>query len=124
MQHKENQKMSNLMQVMSFTADKTKELADAGSVLGEPVTREGITVIPVSELSVGFAGGGADTVDDSRRKEQHPAGAGGKISVKPITFLVLDESGAHLMNIQGNGGDVITQMISAAKGFLKKKKGK
>lgn len=117
-----NKKMSNLMSVMSFTADKTRELADAGSVLGEPITRDGITVIPVSELSVGFAGGGADAVDVSRRKEQHPAGAGGKINVKPITFLVLDETGAHLLNIKGSGGDVLSQMIAAAKSFLKKDK--
>lgn len=122
MSQNESPKMSNLMNVMSFTADKTRELADAGSVLGEPITREGITVIPVSELSVGFAGGGADTVDSSRRKEQHPAGAGGKINVRPITFLVLDEGGAHLMNIKGSGGDVLSQMISAAKSFLKKGK--
>lgn len=118
----ENKRMSNLMNVMSFTADKTKELADAGSVLGQPITRDGITVIPVSELSVGFAGGGADAMDASRHKEQHPAGAGGKINVKPITFLVLDDTGAHLLNIRSQGSDVISQMIAAAKSFLKKDK--
>ncbi len=118
----ENAKMSNLMNVMSFAVDKTRALADASSVMGEPITRDGVTVIPVSELSVGFAGGGADTMDSSRRKEQHPAGAGGKINLKPITFLVLDEGGAHLLNIKSDGSNTIAQMISAAKSFLKKGK--
>lgn len=122
MSQKESPKMSNLMNVMSFTADKTLQLADTSNIMGEPITRDGVTVIPVSELSVGFAGGGADTMDSSRRKEQHPAGAGGKINLKPITFLVLDDDGAHLLNISTGGKDAVSSMISAAKKFLKKKK--
>jgi uncharacterized spore protein YtfJ len=51
---------ANLMQLMSFTADKALELADVNSILGERIEVDGTVIIPVSKISAGFAGGGAN----------------------------------------------------------------
>ncbi len=90
------QNNSNLLQVLSFTAEQTKSLADANSVLGDALTADGKTVIPVSEISVGFAGGGADAADGKRTRQ--PAGAGSKVKRTPVGFLVIDEQGAHMLS--------------------------
>ena len=55
----------NLMQLMSFTADKALEMADANSIIGEKIEVEGMTIIPISKVSSGFAGGGATREDIS-----------------------------------------------------------
>lgn len=90
----------NLMQVLSFTAEKTMELADANSVLGERVEVDGVTVIPVSKISVGFAGGGADIRNAGKKRSQTPAGAGAKVSVTPMSFLVLKDGSARLVRVE------------------------
>ena len=78
-----------LMEVLAFTAAEARSLADANGVLGEPVVIDGVTVIPVSKVSVGFAGGGADI--KSEKKSQSPAGVGARVTLTPVTFLVFKE---------------------------------
>lgn len=92
---------SSLINVMEFTVDSIRELANANSVLGTPIQADGMTIIPVSKMSVGFAGGGADVTDAGRRKKQNPAGAGAKVTLTPLTFLVI------------NGNDVRTVCVNA-----------
>ena len=71
---------------LEFTLEKLIQLADANSVLGERIEIDGMTVIPVSKVSVGFAGGGADVSDATKKKKQNPAGTGGKVTLTPMTF--------------------------------------
>ena len=82
---------STLLRVLSFTAEQTLRLADANTVLGDRFELDGITVIPVSKVSAGFAGGGADVNDVGRKKRQNPAGAGAKITRTPMSFLVVKD---------------------------------
>ena len=79
----------NLMNLLSFTADKAIELADANSVLGERIYAQGLTIIPVSKISAGFAGGGAHIVNTAAKKSNTPAGSGAKVTVTPLSFLVI-----------------------------------
>lgn len=78
-----------LMEVLAFTAEQTRALADANGVLGDPVVIDGVTVIPVSKVSAGFAGGGADI--KSEKKSQSPAGVGAHVTRTPVTFLVIQD---------------------------------
>ena len=48
-------------EVLHTTMDKIREMVDANTVVGQPiVTQDGVTLIPVSRLSFGFATGGSD----------------------------------------------------------------
>ena len=87
-----------LVEVLSYTAETVKSLADANSVVGESIEKDGVTVIPISKLSVGFAGGGAD-IKKGKKTEQYPAGAGAKITRTPVTLLVIDGDGAHIIDV-------------------------
>lgn len=84
---------------LEFTLEKLIQLADANSVLGERIEIDGMTVIPVSKVSVGFAGGGADVSDATKKKKQNPAGTGGKVTLTPMTFLVIKDGRAEILNI-------------------------
>ena len=51
-------KVNNLL---GASMDKIKEMVDVNTVVGDPITTpDGTTVIPVSRVSYGFAGGGTD----------------------------------------------------------------
>ena len=95
-----NKPESNLVKVLSYTLDSVQKLADANSVLGEKIVIDDKTIIPVSKISVGFAGGGADLIDSNRKKKQTPAGSGGNVTITPLTFLVIDEEGVRTINVK------------------------
>lgn len=105
---------SNLMKVLSFTADKTIELANSNSVMGEKITVDGITVIPVSKISVGFAGGGADLENAAKKSTKSPAGAGAKVDIIPMTFLVIENNEAKLSLLSNRRKKIILIILSKA----------
>lgn len=104
----------SLLKVLSFTADKTMQLADANSVLGDRIEADGMTIIPVSKLSVGFAGGGADVTDAAKKKKHNPAGAGAKVTLTPMSFIVIKDGEARLINVSGEKKGTGTAEIIAA----------
>ena len=58
--------------LMSTTMQKIREMVDVNTIIGTPIrTDDGITLIPVSKLSFGFASGGSDFAT----KNQKPCGA-------------------------------------------------
>lgn len=103
----------NLMQLMSFTADKALELADANSVLGEKIEIDGMTIIPVSKISAGFAGGGASVINATVKKSNTPAGSGAKVSVTPISFLVIANGEVNVVEVASSGKESKSSIIDA-----------
>ena len=116
---------ANLMQLMSFTADKVLEMADANSVLGEVMEIDGMTIIPVSKISAGFAGGGANIVNVEAKKSNTPSGSGAKVTVTPMSFLVIKDGEIRTINICApeNAGkkSIIAKILEAVKGMKKDK---
>ncbi len=116
----------NLMQLMSFTADKALEMADAGSVLGEKTEIDGITIIPVSKVSAGFAGGGANIVNATVKKSNTPAGSGAKVTVTPLSFLVIKEGNLSVVSVNASENEsksgIIAKVLEQVKGLASKKK--
>ncbi len=116
----------NLMQLMSFTADKALEMADAGSVLGEKMEFDGITVIPVSKISAGFAGGGANIVNATVKKSNTPAGSGAKVTVTPLSFLVIKDGNVSVVSVNASENDtksgIIAKVLEQVKVLASKKK--
>ncbi len=119
---------ANLMQLMSFTADKALELADASSVLGEKIEADGMTIIPVSKISAGFAGGGANMVNATVKKSNTPAGSGAKVTVTPLSFLVISDGEVRVIDVQASATDkkasIITAIVNQVKAMKAKKKEK
>lgn len=121
---KKQQTPSPMIELFSLTADKVVALANANSVLGERVSENGVTVIPVSKLSVGFAGGGAD-VEKGRNKRNAPAGTGAKVSLDPVSFLVIDGKDVRLLAVPGQEKpSKVMETVTAVAKQLTKRKGK
>ena len=112
----------NLMEVLSFVAQQTMALSKQNTVMGAPIEKDGVTVIPVSRLSVGFAGGGADLTDDNRKKRQHPAGGGAKVTLTPMSFLVIEGGDVRLINLELPERTLPAEIFDAVLEQFKKKK--
>ena len=92
----------NLPNMLENTIAKIREMVDVNSVVGTPITTpEGVTIIPVSKVSVGFGGGGSDYVSKNANKQENPfgGGAGGGVSVTPIAFLIVKEGNVRMLPV-------------------------
>jgi uncharacterized spore protein YtfJ len=71
--------------------------AQVSTIFGEPVDREGVTVIPVGKARFGFGGGGGS---GSRQGDEGAGGGGGGgVAVGPIGYIELHEGGAKFKRI-------------------------
>ena len=69
-----------------------KDFARADVAIGGPIlTPSGSTIIPISKVSIGFAGGGLDISGKRLSPDKNGGGlAGTGASVTPIAFFVID----------------------------------
>jgi len=91
-----NQKLPNMLET---TIQKIREMVDVNSVIGTPITTpDGVTIIPVSKVSVGFGGGGSDFAN---RSGENPfgGGVGGGVKVTPLCFLVVKDGNVRMMSV-------------------------
>ena len=94
--------MSDMSEIIKSSLDGIKTFADAESVIGNSInTPSGVTIIPISKLTVGFLGGG---VDYGQKKLTHVqnfgGGSGAGVSITPIAFLTVTPSGdINLINV-------------------------
>ncbi len=94
-----SQKLPNMLE---NTIVKMREMLDANSVMGEPITTaDGVTIIPISKVSVGFGGGGSDYVSKNANKQENPFGGGafGGVKVTPMAFLIIKEGSVRMLPV-------------------------
>ena len=75
-------------------AEKLGAAARAATIFGDPVERDGVTVIPVARARWGFGGG------VGRRNDEDGAGGGGGAQVSPIGFIELKNGQAEFRPIR------------------------
>ena len=92
----------SLPNMLENTIAKIREMVDVNSVIGDPITTpDGVTIIPVSKVSVGFGGGGSDYVSKNANKQENPfgGGAGGGVKVTPVAFLIVKEGNIRMLPV-------------------------
>ena len=75
-------------------AERIGAAVRASAVFGEPVEREGLTVIPVSRAMWGVGGGSGE------KEGQQGLGGGGGGSVAPIGYIEVRDTGAEFKPIR------------------------
>lgn len=100
---------------ISTTMEKVREMIDANTIIGKPIqTSDGLTLIPVSRVSFGFAGGGTD-FQTKNAKDSKPdpfgAGTGAGVKIDPVAFLVIKDGYVRIMNIMPPVNSTLDRVI-------------
>ena len=99
---------NKLNELVDTALDNLRGLVNSDTVIGTPiVTASGTTVIPVSKVSVGIAGGGNDYSQkaESNGKVNFSGGGGTGLTMIPLAFLVVSPDGSvELLNIANPTG--------------------
>lgn len=102
----------NLPNMMQDTIAKIRELVDVNNVIGDPITTpDGVTIIPVSKVSVGFGGGGSDYVKNVGTNEPFGGGVGGGVKVTPICFLIVKDGNVRMMPVAAAASTTADRLV-------------
>ena len=113
--------------ILSTTIEKVRDLVDVSTIIGEPINLpDGLTIIPVSKVTYGFASGGSDF--PSKNNVELFGGAGGAgITINPVAFLVVKDGEVTIKHIL-SGDNAIERAVALAPemfdkvtGLIKKK---
>jgi uncharacterized spore protein YtfJ len=91
------------------------EKAQVSTVFGEPVEREGITVIPVAKARFGFGGGGGG--GGPKGEEGAGGGGGGGGAVTPVGYIEVRDGSAEFRRIS-NPTDLVAVVVTASLAVL------
>ena len=101
----------NLPNMLQDTISKIREMVDVNSVIGNPITTpDGVTIIPVSRVSVGFGGGGSDF---SNKNGDNPfgGGVGGGVKVSPVCFLEVKDGNVRMLSVPAPANSTTERIV-------------
>ncbi|HAV10297.1 MAG TPA: sporulation protein YtfJ [Dehalococcoidia bacterium] len=93
--------MEDIERLVKTTLGEIEKVLGSKTVVGEPITIDGTTLIPLLSVGFGFgAGGGGSNKSDSKSNDGMGEGTGGAAGVKPIAMIVIDKDGVRIEPIK------------------------
>ena len=127
------EKNNSLSELISTTMEHVRTMADANTIIGTPIQAEGVTLIPVSRMSFGVAGGGTEF---STKKQTGPdgsfgGGSGASAKLEPVAFLVVREGSVKLLPVAPPPAttvdrviDTVPEVVDKVTGFIESQQAK
>ena len=89
--------------LVKTTLGEVEKVLSTKTVVGEPITIEGTTLIPLISAGFGFgAGGGSGKGEAKQKGEGSGGGTGGGAWVKPVAVIVISKEEVHVEPILGS----------------------
>ena len=96
----------------TITTEMQKSLSPRTAV-GDPITVEGRTIIPLMSVGMGFGAG------SGKGKESEPGGAGGGgLGMKPIAVVVIDQQGVRVERMTVSHDSLVDHLVEAVPRFV------
>lgn len=95
--------MESAKELVSTTLGEINGMISSKTVIGEPITVEGATLVPLISATFGFGTGassGASMVRQSAEREG--AGSAGGAVVRPVAVLIIDKEGIRVEPVPGS----------------------
>ena len=104
--------MQELTEILKTITGEMQNALSARTAVGDPVTVDGRTVIPLMSVGMGFgAGSGSGT-------EDRPGGGGGALGMKPVAVIIIDEQGVRVERLKQNQHTLVETVAEAVPRLL------
>ena len=98
--------------MIETSLENLRKIVDVNTVVGEAIkTDSGVTVIPISKVSLGYVSGGTDFASKKGDSKNFAGGGGSGLTILPLGFLVIKPNGYVeflAADTKGAGGTVGT----------------
>lgn len=125
-----NHPLNDLMQT---TIDHVRTMADANTIIGTPIQADGVTLIPVSRMSFGVAGGGTEfsTKKQPAGDNNFGGGSGASAKLEPVAFLIVKDGAVKLLPVAPPPAttvdriiDTVPEVVDKVTGFIEQQQEK
>ena len=106
---------NKMSDIIRSSLEGVKSFTDMQTVVGNAIhTPSGVTVIPISKVTVGFAGGGVDFgIKKLVGSQNFGSGSGSGVSITPIAFLTVNKNAeVNLIQINPDANKSIDKITS------------
>lgn len=115
--------MEEIEKLFKTAMSEIEQMLSTKTVVGEPITIEGNTLIPLISVGFGFgAGGGSGKPPGSDGSEGSGGGTGGGGGVKPVALIIVNKDGVRLEPIKGAASSVLEKVAEVVGQSVQKTK--
>ena len=99
-------------ELMQNTMENVKGILKVDTVVGDPIyTPDGITLVPISRISVGFGGGGVEFNSEKEGKRPYGGGNATGVKIDPIGFLIIKDGVVRMVNVIPPAENTVDRII-------------
>ena len=122
-----------LSEMMLSSMGKIRDMVDVNTVIGDPITTpDGVTIIPVTKVSIGYGAGGSDfatKIYPANRDNAFGGGAGAGVNITPVAFLIVRGESVRMLPVAEPAStsmdrliEQLPDLIDKAESLLKQKR--
>ncbi|HUI40024.1 MAG TPA: spore germination protein GerW family protein [Methanothrix sp.] len=112
--------MEGIAEILKTITTEMQKSLSARTVVGDPVSLDGKTVIPLVSVGMGFGAG----TGMGKGQETVGGGGGGGLGMKPVAVIIADEQGVRVERLRETKQSLVGQLAEAlpkiAEGMPKK----
>lgn len=101
--------------LMATTMQKIREMVDVNTIIGQPIQAgDGLTLIPISKVSFGFASGGSDIqAKQPAQQNGFGGGSGAGVKITPVAFIVVKDDNVKLLNVAPPATTTVDRLVES-----------
>ena len=104
--------MENIENLFDKAVAEIERMLNTKTVVGEPITIEGTTLIPLVSVGFGF-GVGAGQGNEPDKGSGRGGGTGGGGGVKPVALIIINEDGVRVEPIKSGTASMLEKVAEA-----------
>ena len=115
--------MEDVQSLFKMSLEEMDKILTARHVVGEPMTVEGNTLVPLISLGFGFGAGGGQGTSAGQKGEGSGSGAstGAGGGVKPVGVIVVSKEGVKIETLRGAAASVVETVAGFAAKAMEKR---
>ena len=114
--------MEHVENLLKTTLGEIERLLSTKTVVGDPITVEGNTIIPLISIGFGFgAGGGSGKEQKAISGEAFGGGSGGGGGIKPVAIIVVNKEGVRVESTRKGAATMVEKIGEAISKIVEKR---
>ena len=115
--------MKDIENLFDKAVTEIERMLNSKTVVGEPITVEGNTLIPLINVGFGFGVGGGKGTEANKGSGQG-GGTGGGGGVKPVALVIINADGVRVEPIKSSTASVLEKVAESVSKVASSKSGK
>lgn len=115
------EKKNPLSELMQDCMAKVREMVDTNTIVGQPITTpDGVTLIPISKVSIGFGGGGSafGNKKDPAAQGNLGGGIGAGVKIDPVAFIIVKDGAVRMMPVSAPAKTTADRIVEMVPGVV------